>query len=191
MKRIFIISTCIIGLLIGGFITLKCHTHRSGFDEEGYRQEIDRFEHVIATASNKELQLMLRLAIYYGYVPVSWNDPYHDASCGIKIWYRTRLIYQALYERNRDLLCQIYPDLDILNQYVNSAGYILEKEDKDTTDMEYFEKWNYNRGRKMYFVHESMMQNLAPDSAIFEFITDFPRTGLYKKYFGTPLFNMY
>lgn len=65
MKRIFIISTCVIGLLIGGFITLKCHAHRSGFDEEGYRQEIDRFEHVIATASDKELQLMLRLAIYY------------------------------------------------------------------------------------------------------------------------------
>lgn len=128
--------------------------------------------------------------LYKGYVPTPYNDPFHDVYFGIREWYRTRLIYQALNERNRDLLYQIYPDLNMLDKYVNSAGYRFEKEDKDTTNMGFAEKWNYNRGRKMYPVRETIMQNLAPNSALFESITYyFPGSNLYNKYFDTPLFR--
>ena len=190
MKRIFIISTCVVGLLIvlagGSFVVYDAHRSVYDFNEESYRQEMNRFDKVLQEASDEEIFFMLRLAIYKGYVPISCNDPYYDRKFGISEWYRTRLMYQALNERRKDLLYQIYPDLDILDKYINSAGFSFEKEDKDTTNMEYIEKWNYKRGRMMYPIRASIMQNLSPDSAIFETITDLPRTKLYKKYFSIP-----
>ena len=171
-------------ILAGGSYVFK----KSGY---GYEAEIHRFKKVLANASDEELFLILRLAIYEGYVPTPEIDPYGYIYAGVSGWHRTIRIYNTLKERNRyDLLYQIYPDKEAFDEYVYSKGVWVEREERDTTEMDERWKHSYIIGRQLYSTYEVMMQNLAPDSVLFDSIMrDFSQTGLNEKYFGTPLYN--
>ena len=45
-------------------------------DDHRYREEIKRFDKVVNEASDEELFLMLRVAIYYNFVPLLMIAPY-------------------------------------------------------------------------------------------------------------------
>ena len=84
-----------------------------------YKMECRRVDKVMKNASDEELFLVLRYAIAHNYVPNTCDiDPFHDEYVYVGLWQRSLCVYESISHRNPNLLMQIYPDLDVLDDYV-------------------------------------------------------------------------
>lgn len=88
------------------------------FDSQQYKKEQDRFAEVLRQASDEELFLVLNYAIANHFVPNMDVDPYFTIYVMVGCWQRSLMIYNNLSGR-KDLLRKIYPDLKVLDEYVN------------------------------------------------------------------------
>ena len=173
-KRIIIWLSSIL-LVVVAFVAVLVRImwlNNSEREMKCYEKEMKRFEKVLQDAPDEERFLMFRYALYNHYVPICNPDPYFNMFCGVSHWQRTLDIYGSLSNRE-DLLCQIYPDVNKLEEYVNSNSFFWDHDTfaKDSTFM------------AMLSTIES---NLAKDSLLFKSMERPPRK-LIKKYFGTPL----
>ena len=82
-----------------------------------YKQEIERFSKVLEQASDDELFIVLKYAIAHRYVPNREVDPFYDMYVMTGLWQRSLKVYEKLSDR-KDLLIQIYPDLETLDNYI-------------------------------------------------------------------------
>ena len=87
-------------------------------EKEGYAQELERFDKVLQQASDKELLIVLKYAIAHHYVPNRDIDPFYNMHVMVGCWQRSLMVYDNLSDR-KDLLKKIYPDLKVLDEYVN------------------------------------------------------------------------
>ena len=87
-------------------------------EREGYAKEQARFAKVLKEASDEELFVMLNYAIAHHFVPNRDVDPFFDVYVMVGCWQRSLMVYNNLSGR-KDLLRKIYPDLDVLDEYVN------------------------------------------------------------------------
>ena len=87
-------------------------------NREGYAKEQARFAKVLKEASDEELFVVLNYAIANHFVPNRDIDPYYDIHVMVGCWKRSLMVYNNLSGR-KDLLRKIYPDLDVLDEYVN------------------------------------------------------------------------
>ena len=87
-------------------------------EREGYAKEQERFANVLKEASDEELFVVLNYAIANHFVPNRDIDPYYDIHVMVGCWKRSLMVYNNLSGR-KDLLRKIYPDLDVLDEYVN------------------------------------------------------------------------
>lgn len=85
---------------------------------EGYAKEQARFDKVLSEASDEELFIVLNYAIAQHYVPNRDIDPFYNMHVMVGHWQRSLMVYDNLSER-KDLLKKIYPDLKVLDEYVN------------------------------------------------------------------------
>ena len=85
---------------------------------EDYEKERERFDKVLDEASDEELFVVLNYAIAQRYVPNRVIDPFHDMFVMVGCWQRSLMVYNNLSDR-KDLLKKIYPDLKVLDEYVN------------------------------------------------------------------------
>lgn len=167
MKHTLIIILVSITMIVGSVLVWGSLAYLR--EEKAYQAEIARFNHVINEASDEELFLMLRTAISSGFVPLLTTDPDSEIHNAVGTWYRTGLIYKRLSER-KDLLSQIYPDLERLHEYMLSQHAVLPAE------------WV----REM---NDTILKNLSPDAALYDSI--YWKSELMEKYFGTPLMKDY
>lgn len=154
-----------VGIVIGMLFAVAIYAAPQRVDEHRYRVEIKRFDKVVNEASDEELFLMLRVAIYHNFVPLRMIDPYYDMHYATSPWFKTGKIYRKLSGR-RDLLEQIYPDQDRLDEYVLSQHSGIWRED-------------------IRAMQDTIMQNLASDSLLLDSIYNHrsEREGLMRKYF--------
>ena len=87
-------------------------------EREGYAKEQVRFAKVLKEASDEELFVVLNYAIANHYVPNRDIDPFHNMFVMVGRWQRSLMVYDNLSDR-KDLLKKIYPDLKVLDEYVN------------------------------------------------------------------------
>lgn len=87
-------------------------------EREGYAKEQSRFAKVLSEASDEELFVVLNYAIAQHYVPNMDIDPYFNSHVMVGCWKRSLMVYNNLSSRE-DLLRKIYPDLKVLDEYVN------------------------------------------------------------------------
>lgn len=87
-------------------------------EREGYAKEQARFAKVLSEASDEELFVVLNYAIANHYVPNRDIDPFFSTGVMVGCWQRTLMVYRNLSDR-KDLLKKIYPDLKVLDEYVN------------------------------------------------------------------------
>ncbi len=87
-------------------------------EREGYAKEQARFAKVLSEASDEELFIVLNYAIANHFVPNRDIDPYYDIHVMVGCWKRSLMVYRNLSDR-KDLLKKIYPDLKVLDEYVN------------------------------------------------------------------------
>lgn len=82
-----------------------------------YQQEQKRFTKVLEQASDDELFIVLKYAIANHFVPNNDLDPYFDMYVMVRPWKRSLMVYEKLKPK-KDLLQQIYPDLEVLDDYI-------------------------------------------------------------------------
>ena len=87
-------------------------------ERERYAKEQARFAKVLKEASDEELFVMLNYAIAHHYVPNREIDPFYNMHVMVGCWQRSLMVYNNLSGR-KDLLKKIYPDLKVLDEYVN------------------------------------------------------------------------
>lgn len=87
-------------------------------EREGYAKEQARFAKVLSEASDEELFVVLNYAIANHYVPNRDIDPFFSTGVMVGCWQKTLMVYRNLSDR-KDLLKKIYPDLKVLDEYVN------------------------------------------------------------------------
>lgn len=87
-------------------------------EREGYAKEQARFAKVLKDASDEELFVMLSYAIANHFVPNRDIDPFFSVHVMVGCWQRSLMVYNNLSDR-KDLLRKIYPDLKVLEEYVN------------------------------------------------------------------------
>jgi len=85
---------------------------------EGYAKEQARFAKVLSEASDEELFIVLNYAIANQYVPNRDINPFYSKGVMVGCWQRTLMVYDNLSGR-KDLMKKIYPDLKVLDEYVN------------------------------------------------------------------------
>ena len=85
---------------------------------EGYGKEQARFAKMLKEASDEELFTVLNYAIANHYVPNRDIDPFFNVHVMVGCWQRSLMVYRNLSDR-KDLLKKIYPDLKVLDEYVN------------------------------------------------------------------------
>ena len=137
----------------------------------GYKAEQKRFEKVLQQASDEELFTVLKYAIAYHYVPNRDVDPFYDMFVMVGCWQRSLKVYEKLSGR-KDLLQEIYPDLEILDKYV---------------------KWGRQTGAPYpdTIVSQTILDNVGKHRQELDSIvgTVFDESSLAYKYFGTPLMH--
>ncbi len=190
MNRKLKIALCVLASFVGLLIVLAVYmiyNPFSGYDLEKERKRVEeeqkRFEEVLQSAPDEELLLMLRFAIYRGYVPTGDPDPYENINAEIGTFHRTGRIYETLCDRNPALLHTICSDSLMLEAYVYSCNASFEPEELDTTQMNPIEKYRYLSGRDLYAIREMIMPRLAPDSLLFDSIDSSCKNELFQKYF--------
>lgn len=140
------------------------------FDEQRYQKEKERFEKVLQQASDEELLLVLKFAIIHHHVPNTWDiDPYINAAVGVGEWYRSLKVYDKLKNRT-DLLQHIYPDLKVLDDYIEINTIV-----RPFTDTLAAQTILHNAQKDNGLDVDSLMNAGTPHSS------------LAYKYFGTPL----
>ena len=87
-------------------------------ERERYAKEQARFAKVLKDASDEELFAVLSYAIAHHYVPNREIDPFYNMHVMVGCWQRSLMVYNNLSGR-KDLLRKIYPDLKVLDEYVN------------------------------------------------------------------------
>lgn len=87
-------------------------------NREGYAKEQARFAKVLKEASDEELFVMLNYAIAHHFVPNREIDPFYNMYVMVGCWQRSLMVYNNLSGR-KDLLRKTYPDLKVLDEYVN------------------------------------------------------------------------
>jgi len=192
-------------VMIVVIVPISCYLFYKCLPEIEYRAEQRRFSRVVSEASDEELFLMLRYAMYHHYVPTWEVDPYFDIYVNIGGWHRTLNIYDVLVYRGRkDLLGQIYPDMKDLRDYVHSRRgdlylTILECDTAGNPDTLMCEEIDSLKRDSVWqqriVVAKAIKQNLAKDSTLFETMwreafRELPKKNpqsLAGKYFGTPL----
>lgn len=114
MKTLLKISLiAAIALTING-----CGSKTSSRMRAGYAKEQTRFAKVLKEASDEELFVVLNYAIAHHYMQNSDIDPYYNIHVMVGCWKRSLMVYNNLSGR-KDLLQKIYPDLKVLEEYVN------------------------------------------------------------------------
>lgn len=103
-----------------------------GGKEYRYKAEQKRFQNVLTNASDEALFITLKYAIAYGYVPNSQVDPFYNRYVMVGVWQRSLMVFDTLRNRRTDLLREIYPDMDVLDEYVRWSKH-TERSYKDTT----------------------------------------------------------
>lgn len=141
-----------------------------GRRKDGYEKERERFDKVLDEASDEELFLVLKYAIANHYVPNRDVDPFFDLYVMVGCWQRSLKIYDKLLGR-KDLLQQIYPDLEVLDEYV---------------------KWGWQTGQPYpdTIVSQAIIQHSQKDGgrSVDSLMDTRPlESSLKYKYFGTPL----
>lgn len=134
-----------------------------------YEKERNRFDKVLQQASDEELFIVLKYAIANQYVPNRDVDPYGYVFVGITSLHRSYLIYEKLSSRN-DLLSKIYPDVQVLNEYVH---------------------WGRQSGQpyKNAKVSRTILHNVQKDKEKMDaqMGSIYDTSSMAYKYFGTPL----
>lgn len=174
-----IVWVIVLTLVAAAFVTVFMRKVRgNNFETEMkcYEKEMKRFEKMLQEAPDEERFLMLRYALYNHYLPVCDPDPYYFVFCGVAYWSRTQDLYGSLSNRE-DLLCQIYPDVKKLEEYVNSNRF-------------YWDDDNVAQDSTFMAMRPTIESNLEKDSLLFQSMERPPRK-LIKKYFGTPLMKWY
>ena len=128
-------------------------------EREGYAKEQARFAKVLSEASDEELFVVLNYAIANHYVPNRDIDPFFSTGVMVGCWQRTLMVYRNLSDR-KDLLKKIYPDLKVLDEYVNWG--------------QHGEPYPNNK------VARTILNNVQQESRKMD-------DKLWSKYFGTPL----
>ena len=128
-----------------------------------------RFEKVLQQAPDDELLIVLKYAIVHHYVPTCNIDPYFNVYAGVGSWHRTRMVYDKLTQRP-DLLQKIYPDLDVLRDYVNRNEYVYPFMDTVAAQT---------------ILHNAQKDGKYDVDLLMGASSD--KTSLAYKYFGTPL----
>lgn len=126
VNRKTILFTATILLLVATLLLiavhlLKQHEGKIYNRKEKYIAEQNRFSQVLQNASDDELFIVLKYAIAHRYVPNSALDPYYDMYVMARPWKRSLKVYDKLSTR-QDLLIQIYPDLETLDNYIKWRG---------------------------------------------------------------------
>lgn len=85
---------------------------------DGYEKEQVRFAKVLREASDEELFVVLNYAIANHFVPNMDIDPFFNMHVMVGCWQRSLMVYRNLSDR-KDLLKKIYPDLKVLDEYIN------------------------------------------------------------------------
>ena len=128
-------------------------------EREGYAKEQARFAKVLKEASDEELFVMLNYAIAQRFVPNRDIDPFSDVYVMVGWWQRSLMVYNNLSGR-KDLLRKIYPDLKVLDEYVNWGRHAEPYPDTN--------------------VSKTIMDNAKKECQGMDY-------RLVSKYFGTPL----
>ena len=129
-------------------------------EREMYAKEQARFAKVLKEASDEELFVVLNYAIANHFVPNREIDPFYNMHVMVGCWQRSLMVYNNLSGR-KDLLRKIYPDLKVLDEYVN---------------------WGQQTGRPYpdTVVSKTIMDNAKKECQGMDY-------RLVSKYFGTPL----
>jgi hypothetical protein len=135
----------------------------------GYKAEQKRFEKVLQQASDDELFLVLNYAIAHHFVPNREIDPFYNVHVMVGCWQRSLKVYNKLSDR-KDLLQEIYPDLEVLDKYV---------------------KWGWQTGQPYpdTMVSQTILNNVRKDIKQLDSLMGSPsyKESLEYKYYGTPL----
>ena len=85
---------------------------------DAYKAEQGRFQQVLKSTSDKERFIVLKYAIAHRFVPNRQMDPFFNMHVMVGVWQRSLMVYGSLKNR-KDLLRKIYPNLEILDEYVH------------------------------------------------------------------------
>jgi hypothetical protein len=128
-----------------------------------------RFDTVLQQASDEELIIVLKYGIIHHYVPTYDIDPCYDLNVVVGPWYRTLKVYEKLEDR-KDLLGEIFPDLKVLDDYVNWNEYVVPFTDTIAAQA---------------IIHNAQKHNGHDVDSLME--TGPRRSSLKYKYFGVPM----
>ena len=134
------------------------------------KKEQARFDKVLDEAPDEELLIVLKYGIVHHYVPTRDIDPYFDVRSGVSRWHRTLRVYEKLSHRE-DLLQEIYPDVQVLGDYVRRNEYVRPFEDTIAAQT-IIRNAQTDKGRDV----DSLMETHSRR-----------RPSLKQKYYGTPL----
>lgn len=151
----------IVALLFSLIATVSCQ-------RLGCKAEQNRFEKVLQQASDDELFTVFKYAIARHYVPNREVDPFSNIHVVVGCWQRSLKVYEKLSER-KDLLQEIYPDLEVLDEYV---------------------KWGWQTGEPYpdTLVLQTILDNVRKDINQLDSLMGSPsyKESLEYKYYGTP-----
>lgn len=150
-------------------IAIASILYAQDYRETSYQQEQKRFSKVLKQASDEELFIVLKYAIAHHYVPNNEVDPYFNMYVMVGLWKRSLMVYEKLKPKE-DLLQQIYPDLEVLDDYI---------------------KWGHLSGAPYpdTVVSKAILDNVGKDiKQIDSIMGNFgDNNSLLNKYFATPL----
>ncbi len=121
LRGLLVFLAVVVGILIAALIVDviidEYVPEKKAEAKTAYAIEQERYTRMLEDASDAELFAVLRYAIMSGYVPNEEGDPYGEPYVMVSPWERTILLYRRLDDRP-DLLKTIYPDLDVLGEYM-------------------------------------------------------------------------
>jgi len=166
-KTIILVIISVLALAVLAIIVL--FQKNASYSEASYEREQKRFEEVLQQASDEELFTVLKYAIAHRFVPNRDVDPFFDMYVMVGCWQRSLKVYNKLLDRE-DLLRQIYPDVEVLDDYV---------------------KWGRQTGEPYpdTLVSQTILYNVLKDSKQLDSLMGSPsyKESLEYKYYGTPL----
>ena len=134
---------------------------------DAYKAEQERFSQVLKSTSDEELFIVLKYAIAHRFVPNRQKDPFEDNYVNGS-WMAT--LINGL--NRKDLLRKIYPDMEVLDEYVH-WGRRTGSPYKDTT------------------VTNTILQNVGQKAYLDSLMGDSNNTeSLWYRFYRTPRMDM-
>ena len=165
------IAIIVILLSLTAVVVYMLFSRSQGGSLNGIEAEKARFEKVLQQAPDEELFIVFKYAIAHHYVPNRQVDPFYDMYVMVGGWQRSLMVYKELLDRE-NLLREIYPDLEVLDEYVH---------------------WGRQTGQPYpdTVVSQTILNNVRKDIKQLDSLMESPSylESMRYKYFGTPLMH--